>query len=369
MQFVEICDNMEEIQEFVDGGVSMSEWRNHFTKIYKLVKSYCSISDEAISAAVHVDVNSVRQYSGARQSMPSDIDALCALFQKEIHKLNHTTKTNLLTDIKKIFTSAHDVVNCDKIGEHISAMLKQCFSNEKSNIPYSADAVSSYDATGHIQAVIFDFDGTLTNTKLRTTWESIWEILGYDVKECQALHKQFDSGVFTHQEWCDITAEKFIKKGLHRQQILEFSKKIKLISGCAKTLKEIKERNIKLYIVSGSIKDIIENVLGNAHSYFTEIKANEFVFNRETSILEKIIGTKYDFQGKANYINYIAGRLQIAASDILFVGNSNNDMWAYESGARTLCINPKLTNYHDSVIWHNSIVECKNLADILPYIT
>ncbi|MDE6021560.1 MAG: hypothetical protein K2H01_11270, partial [Ruminococcus sp.] len=125
----------------------------------------------------------------------------------------------------------------------------------------------------------------------------------------------------------------------------------------------------KLYIVSGSIKDIIDNVLGNTHSFFTEIKANEFVFDTQTSILTKIIGTKYDFEGKAKYIRYIANRLEISTSDILFVGNSNNDMWAYQSGATTLCINPTLTNYHDYTIWHHTIVDCKNLSEILPFIT
>ena len=189
-------------------------------------------------------------------------------------------------------------------------------------------------------------------------------MLGYDAQECRDLHKQYDKGDFTHQEWCDRTAEKFIEKKLTRQQMLELAKKIKLISGCKKTLQVLKEKNIKLYIVSGSIKDIIESVLGNVHSYFTEIK-----FDTETSILNKIIGTKYDFEGKANYINYIANRLEIATSDILFIGNSNNDMWAYQSGANTLCINPTLTNYHDDTIWHNTIVECKNLSEILPFIT
>jgi len=150
--------------------------------------------------------------------------------------------------------------------------------------------------------------------------------------------------------------------------VLELAQKTKLIAGCKKTLQVLKDRNIKLYIVSGSIKDIIENVLGSTHVFFTEIKANEFIFDTQTSILNKIIGTKYDFEGKANYIRYIANRLKISPSDILFIGNSNNDMWAYQSGADTLCINPIHTNYHNDTIWHNTIVDCKNLSEILPFI-
>lgn len=347
----------------------MSEWRNAFNVIYKLVKSYCSISDESIANAVNVGIDSVRQYASRRQTMPDNIDSLCELFEKEIEKLNDINKRKLLIDVQNNLQHTFENIKYDKIGQYICAMIKQCYSNEKSNTPYSVDFSNSHKSTGHIQAIVFDFDGTLTNTKLRTTWESLWEMLGYDVQECRNLHKQYDKGKLTHQEWCDITAEKFIKKMLTRQQVLELAKRIKLIAGCKKTLQALKDRNIKLYIASGSIKDIIENVLGNTHRFFTEIKANEFIFDTQTSILNKIIGTKYDFEGKANYIKYIANRLKISTSDILFVGNSNNDMWAYQSGANTLCINPTLTNYHDDTIWHNTIVECKNLLEILPFIT
>lgn len=347
----------------------MSEWRNDFYKIYKLVKTYCHISDEIIADTVHVEPDSVRQYSSKRKTMPNDIDPLCELFEKEINKLKDINKKELLTNIQNALHLSFRHINCNDIGQYICALLKKNYSNEKSGTPYYVDFRNPYESKGHIQAVVFDFDGTLTNSKSRTTWESLWVMLGYDVKECQDLHREYDKGKLTHQEWCDKTAEKFIEKQLTQEQILQISKKIKLISGCKKTLEILNKRNIKLYIVSGSIKDIIKNVLGNAHNFFSDIQANEFIFDTQSSILTKIIGTKYDFEGKANYIKLIAERMEISTSDVLFVGNSNNDIWAYQSGANTLCINPSITNYHDDIVWQNVIVECKNLLEILPFIT
>jgi Haloacid Dehalogenase superfamily, subfamily IB, phosphoserine phosphatase-like len=350
----------------------MPEWRNHFSRIYRLVKSYCSISDNTVAEALHVSVSAVRQYASSRQSMPDDIDALCVLFIKEIEILNGTTQKRLLADVHRNYDKTNETVHPNETGEYITTILRQCHANEKAHLLHPRNSIVLHKATGHIQAVVFDFDGTLTrrgSMKPRTTWEALWVMLGYSVDDCYNLHKQFDAGEFDHQTWCNITAKQFMERGLSRQQVLSLAKKTKLIHGCTETLKKIRERNIKIYIVSGSIKEIIENVLGSAHGYFTEIKANEFIFNRESSILEKIIGTKYDFRGKANYINYIANRLQIATSDILFVGNSNNDIWAHESGANTLCINPTLTNPHDNIVWHNSIMDCKNLSAILPFVT
>lgn len=346
----------------------MNEWRNAFSIIYKLVKYYCNISDYVIADCVGVAVESVRQYTSQRKTIPDNIDPLCVLFKKEIDKLHNIEKKKLLTDIQKSIHCKVENIKCESIGEHICALLKQCYSNSKSNLPYSFEQLNQYKSTGHIQAIVFDFDGTLTTTKIRTTWEALWELLGYDVQECRDLHKRFDKGEFNHQEWCNLTAEKFNKRNLTRQQLLDLSKQIKLIPGCKKTLQQLKNNNIKLYIVSGSIKEIIENVLGSSYNYFSEIHANEFVFDTQTSILNKILGTEFDFQGKADYIIYVANRLGISPSDILFIGNSNNDTWAYQSGAHTLCINPTHTNYHNDDIWHNTIVECKNLSQILPFV-
>lgn len=347
----------------------MSGWRKDFNNGLKFVRSFCSISDASFASALNVSVDSVRQYFGRRMSMPDNIDALCTLLEENIRQLNDLNKKLLLQSFQDELHIPIEDIKSEDVAQYICAVLRQYYANEKSHIEYSVDFLNRHESTGHIRAVVFDFDGTLTNTKTRTTWEALWETLGYDVQECRNLHKQFDKGDISHQEWCDITAKKFIERSLTRQQVLSLAKRIKLIPGCKKTLQTLKDRNIKLYIVSGSIKEIIESVLGSTHSFFTEIKANDFIFDTQTSILTQIIGTKYDFVGKANYIKSIAKRLSIATSDILFIGNSNNDMWAYRSGANTLCINPTLTNYHDNTIWHNAIVECNTLEEILLYVT
>ena len=347
----------------------MTKWRDDFNIIYKIVKSYCFIDDKTIADTIKVSSDAVRQYSGKRKTMPDNIDSLGELFLTEINKLDDKDKKILLDDIHKSLHRPLENVNCKEIGQYICTMIKQFYHNEKSKIPYPNETANQHAPIGHIQAVVFDFDGTLTTAKIRTTWESLWATLGYNVQECRDLHSQFDKGIISHSEWCAITAEKFIARGLTRKTVLELAGKTRLITGCRETLKILKDRNIKLYIVSGSIKDIIEKVLGNAYSYFTEISANEFVFDTQTSVLTRIIGTEYDFEGKANYINYVADRLQISPSDILFVGNSNNDVWAYQSGAKTLCVNPAMTNYHDSIVWKDAIVECQNLKEILRYVT
>lgn len=226
------------------------------------------------------------------------------------------------------------------------------------------------DSKKKTEAVVFDFDGTLTTTagNVKTTWESIWTLLGYSVDDCVNLHIKFSHKEISHEEWCLLTEEKFKLRRLHRDQLLSLVHDTQLIPGIEAVLKELDRKNIKVYIVSGSIKYIIRKVLGNLYQYVSGgVDANVFSFDEE-GYLSKIIGTAYDFEGKAARITKIVEELKIAPEQILFVGNSHNDEWAYSSGARTLAINPKDTNMYNKNIWNNCIYNCESLTEILKYI-
>lgn len=220
------------------------------------------------------------------------------------------------------------------------------------------------------KAVIFDFDGTLTSKDCRfSTWQKIWEYLGYDLQICDSLHRKFTNGDISHKQWCDITAEYFTKKDLKKEQIELIAKQIYLMPGTEDVFKTLYENGIPIYICSGSIDIIIEYVLGNLKEYVRKIVCNQFAYDSSGTKLKAIIGTTYDFEGKANFIKEIAEDLDISTHDIVFVGNSNNDEFAVTSGAKTLVINPILTSGYNRNIWkyfagHN----VEDLKDILPFL-
>jgi len=215
------------------------------------------------------------------------------------------------------------------------------------------------------KAVIFDFDGTLT--KERTThssWEKIWVELGYTPEDCRNLHEEFDKGNISHQEWCDITANKFRAKNLHHDLIEKIGDEIELMPGIEKVINDLLASNIKLYIVSGSIKTIIEKALGALHAHFIEVKANKFVFN-EIKYLVEIIGTKYDFKGKAKYISKVIQENNLSPDDVVFIGNSVNDNWAHLSGVKTICINPRMKDKDYKEYWSHILSDVESLYDIM----
>jgi HAD superfamily phosphoserine phosphatase-like hydrolase len=218
------------------------------------------------------------------------------------------------------------------------------------------------------KAVVFDFDGTLTEPRSgETTWEKIWLDLGYGLEECGELHQKFSRAEISHKTWCNLTAEKFKDKGLTKNQLIKISKSIKLISGVEETLKELNNSGVSLYICSGSIDTVIRNVLKNYTKYFDEIKSNRFKY-KQNGELDKIIGTKFDFEGKSDYLTQVAMENDINPYEILFIGNSLNDEWAHQSGALTLCVNPRLTNPNQHIQWTYAINRMNNLKEILKFV-
>lgn len=218
------------------------------------------------------------------------------------------------------------------------------------------------------KVVAFDFDGTLTqNRDHRTTWERIWVALGYKIEDCSDLHRRFSRKEFSHQTWCDLTFEKFKKAGMTETLLRRIARNIKLVDGVRETLRILKNKGVRLYLVSGSIRQIIRLVMGDLYDLFDAVTANEIRFDSNGNII-KIEGTKFDFEGKADFLRRVVSENSLSELDVLFVGNSLNDIYASRSGARTLCVNPHLTNPEIEEHWTYCIPEMKNLKQILQHV-
>lgn len=219
------------------------------------------------------------------------------------------------------------------------------------------------------RAVVFDFGGTLTLPRGKyTTWETIWTKLGYEVNRCSELHRHYQTGKLSHQQWCDETCKAFRERGLTSELLEKYTKgKTRAVPGLAETIVDLRKKGIKLYIASGSLKPIIKVTLGTVFGDFEEVRANDVIFDRN-GVIERIESTPYDFRGKADFLKRIVRELNVSPLDVLFVGNSCNDVFASESGVRTLCVNPRFTDPDNQEHWTYAIREMSNLQQILGYV-
>ena len=220
------------------------------------------------------------------------------------------------------------------------------------------------------KAVIFDFDGTLTIGRANNVWKMLYLELGYDIGEGSNYRNSFLSfknKQYDYSHWVEVNKNDFINAKLNKEIFHKVLEEVKLINGIETTLKTLHEKGVKLFVLSGNIKYSIRHVLGDLSKYFTEISANDAIFD-ENGYLCDLVATKYDFEGKADFIVKVREELGISANEIVFVGNGSNDIWAYRSGAKTICVNPKDADENNNEKWTHVLHTVKDLSEILKYI-
>ena len=221
----------------------------------------------------------------------------------------------------------------------------------------------------NIKTVIFDFDGTIT-TSTSNIWKDIYLALNLPVDKTSNYYTSyidFVAGKYDYATWVKINQDDFVEGKLNSQLFYKIVDKCNLIDGLEQTCKTLKQHGINLYILSGNFVEAIQYSLGELTNYFTEISANNIIFDKNGN-LDKLVPTKYDFEQKATYITQLMEANNLTCDNICFVGNGDNDIYAYKSKVKTICINPLNANENNSTIWSHVIHNCNNLTQILDYI-
>ena len=217
------------------------------------------------------------------------------------------------------------------------------------------------------KAVIFDYDGTLTFGDYNNIFKSLYRVLGYPTDRNSAYYQDFVRFIefrLDYEEWVKINEEDFRNGGLTKEIFDSVTENIKLIKVLEKTLKTLHKTGVKLYILSGNFIYAIRKTLGKLADYFTEISANEVYFNEDGS-LSHLVATKFDFDGKPKFIEKVIAELGVLPEEICFVGNGANDVFAYQSGAKTICLNPVDADEDNAEKWTYVIKETKTIEKIL----
>lgn len=353
-----------------------SEFRKHIQRTFNEFKKTFAFAEQKclfIPEVENTKINPYKLYYHRAKIKKMSINALSKKTGLSASKIRKYEKISFSNNDNKIYPkcSYNEIKSLEEALEIKSETL--CITEfEKEIINHydyykSKKNINKKNNQSKYKAIVFDFDGTLVDPfPSKTTWQRIWQKLGYKLNICEELQKKYITKQISHQEWCDLTAEYFIKKNMNKDILYSIANEIKPINGFRETIKKLYNNNIPLFIVSGSILEIIYKVLGSDTKYFKDISANEFIFNKKGK-LNSIKGTDFDFEGKSDYIKNLCKHTEIQPKDILFIGNSNNDSFVHKSGARTLCVNPTHTDSLNQKTWNYSIENMSNLNEILDY--
>ena len=215
------------------------------------------------------------------------------------------------------------------------------------------------------KVVIFDFDGTLSSSDGSCSWARVWKALD-DNETDNKLYNMFASGEIDDETWLKLIEKRFRELNLQKSLITALANEIKLISGIEETFKFLNENNVKIYVLSGGVQNLIELSLSSLKKYVSRIEGYQFVFNGE--LFSEIERTNEPFDDKHKYVEIIKKENNIHGNEILFIGNGANDQTVFLSGARTLCINPDDADFTNKKYWNNYIENCQNLTEIIKYL-
>jgi len=218
-----------------------------------------------------------------------------------------------------------------------------------------------------IKAVVFDFCGTITK-RGQNTWRRTWEFLG-DEEHDDLLYEYHRSGEITEQEWAWLICGRWKRLDVTLDTFREVAKSVELLHGVRDTFDELHKRNIKIFILSGGMRQVIEMVLSRngLREQVTSIEAYGFKFDKSGALVDMTM-PKHDVEQKNTYIDAIMKKYGFTAAEVIFVGNDKNDEGAAKSGVTTICINPLETDINNKKVWTHAIQSCTDLRDILAYI-
>ena len=138
------------------------------------------------------------------------------------------------------------------------------------------------------------------------------------------------------------------------------------MQGTLETLNKLKNKGLKLAIISGSLNIALEKVLPDHSYYFSHIYINHLIFDGvEGENLAGINSTAFDFENKAEALKQIARKENISLDKCVFIGDHDNDIQAAEIAGLSIAFNCKserLMQVSDVVI------EKKDLREVLRHI-
>ena len=213
--------------------------------------------------------------------------------------------------------------------------------------------------------VCFDVDGTLIDN-LEYSWKLFHDFFQTDKHQREDARNKFFKGEISYLEWAEhdigMWKEVNAKKDDFFKAIDESD--IKVMDGALETLKILKEKDLKLAIISGSINVILEKLIPDYEKIFDYIFFSKIFFDEKGEISE-VDATEYDMDGKAEALRIICKKEKISLSDCVFIGDHFNDVKICKEAGLGIAFNCKSDKLREVA---NVEIKKNDLRDVLKLI-
>jgi phosphoserine phosphatase len=208
----------------------------------------------------------------------------------------------------------------------------------------------------HIKLVFFDVDGTLLQAY---SWQHIHHELG-TWNHAKKHHDQFFKNQITYEEWARLDAALWKNQPLTK--ITQIISQIPYTEGAEQTLKTLKRRGIRTYLLSAGLAQAAERIrreTGAVGGY----TANNLTVR--DGLLTGEVEVNVSFNNKDEHVQRILRQFNLRAEDCAAVGDDPTLIPLFKKVGLAIAFNPT----DESVAKHADItIKSSDLRDSLPYI-
>ena len=138
------------------------------------------------------------------------------------------------------------------------------------------------------KAVGFDVDGTLVSN-IEYCWETFHERFGVSERVRSSLKSRYFAGRITYKQWGAKEVAIWRALGISRGDFTKVIESLRLVDGAVETLSLLKRSGLFLFILSGTVRIILEQLLPDYASLFDRAAVSDIVFDGERCYAEKTV--------------------------------------------------------------------------------
>ena len=206
--------------------------------------------------------------------------------------------------------------------------------------------------------VAFDFDGTLTTSKHRSSWQSVHEYFCTWESHGKVALEEFLEGKITYKEFCEADAYPWINRSEEEYQ--QALSSIELREGVLELIDFLKKNDCKLAIISMGLLDIVKRT---AQKYkFDYWIANDLIRKNNKLTGEVIINV--DMYQKGKILTSIREMYEIPTNRTIAIGDASADIDMFSTAHVSFTIDPSSDLVSKSAQF---VCKTQNLKEIISY--
>ncbi len=203
--------------------------------------------------------------------------------------------------------------------------------------------------------IAFDFDGTLTTAKFRSSWQAVHEYFGTWATHGKRALQQYINGEISYTEFCIADAYPWIDKSEEEYQ--EALATINLRSGIEELLSFFKDNDCILVIISQGLGDLVKKT---ASDYDFDFWVANDLIRRDGRITGEVV-VNVDDHMKGKICLSLLEYFNIPPEKSIAIGDASADIELFQMAQISIAIEPSSIKVAESA---NFVCKSKDLREI-----